>query len=175
MYCIMVYITRSETWRAHGLRHARAAAARPAASCRRWELSAAEQQLLTALLDRMDKLVERAASKVGAGVRRGCLQQTLPGLPNTRLEQGMKRMEAVNLPSFPSYQHRRGSTPFRLSLSVSLPQGVKLMVDAEQSYLRPAIDHVVTDLMRRHNAGSKDGASKPEAQVFISYQVGLNA
>lgn len=35
-------------------------------------------------------------------------------------------------------------------------RGVKLMVDAEQTYMQPAIDHLVLNLQRQHNKDGKD-------------------
>ncbi|GFR39754.1 hypothetical protein Agub_g238 [Astrephomene gubernaculifera] len=67
-------------------------------------------------------------------------------------------------------------------------KGVKLMVDAEQSLLQPAIDHIALHLMREHNqrrssagadtaAGAGAGSSGAEEQdgavIFLTYQAYL--
>ncbi|GIL80851.1 hypothetical protein Vretimale_9435 [Volvox reticuliferus] len=55
----------------------------------------------------------------------------------------------------------------------AVSKGVKLMIDAEQSSLRPAIEHIAHELMRCHNTAS-DGSSGPgEAVVFVTYQAYL--
>ncbi|KAG2448577.1 hypothetical protein HYH02_006468 [Chlamydomonas schloesseri] len=53
----------------------------------------------------------------------------------------------------------------------ALKRGVKLMIDAEQSHLRPAIDHVARELMREHNKPAAAGGDG--AVIFISYQAYL--
>ena len=51
--------------------------------------------------------------------------------------------------------------------------GVRLMIDAEQTYFQPAIDSIVTDLQARHNAENptapSDASAKPPV-IFGTYQ-----
>ncbi|KXZ55361.1 hypothetical protein GPECTOR_3g490 [Gonium pectorale] len=61
----------------------------------------------------------------------------------------------------------------------AVSKGVKLMIDAEQSVLRPAIDHLGHELMRKHNrvadaqhAGGS-GNAPGEAVIFATYQAYL--
>ncbi|KAG2444856.1 hypothetical protein HXX76_001597 [Chlamydomonas incerta] len=53
----------------------------------------------------------------------------------------------------------------------AVKKGVKLMIDAEQSHLRPAIDHIGRELMRAHNKPAAAGGDG--AVIFISYQAYL--
>eukprot|EP00198_Chlamydomonas_reinhardtii_P000311 XP_001689646.1 proline oxidase [Chlamydomonas reinhardtii] len=50
----------------------------------------------------------------------------------------------------------------------AVKKGVKLMIDAEQSHLRPAIDHIGRELMREHNKPVSAGGEG--AVIFMSYQ-----
>ncbi len=47
------------------------------------------------------------------------------------------------------------------------------MIDAEQTYLQPAIDHLSLQMMKDFNKKGPDG--KAEAVVFNTYQVGTAA
>jgi len=54
-------------------------------------------------------------------------------------------------------------------------KGVRLMIDAEQTYFQPAIDNCVLDLQQRFN-GKRDAAGTPKAPViFNTYQCYLKA
>lgn len=44
-------------------------------------------------------------------------------------------------------------------------KGVRLMIDAEQTYFQEAIDNIVADMQRRHNMGTYP-------VVYTTYQVG---
>ncbi|GLI60684.1 hypothetical protein VaNZ11_002886 [Volvox africanus] len=55
----------------------------------------------------------------------------------------------------------------------AVSKGVKLMIDAEQSSLRPAIDHIAHELMRCHNTVHDGGNGPGEAVVFVTYQAYL--
>ncbi|EFJ44944.1 proline dehydrogenase/oxidase [Volvox carteri f. nagariensis] len=55
----------------------------------------------------------------------------------------------------------------------AVSKGVKLMIDAEQSSLRPAIDHIAHELMRRHNTAAGGASGPGEAVIFVTYQAYL--
>ncbi|KAG2488176.1 hypothetical protein HYH03_013318 [Edaphochlamys debaryana] len=55
----------------------------------------------------------------------------------------------------------------------AIRKGVKLMIDAEQSSLRPAIDLIGQQLMREYNCANPAEGEPAEARVFITYQAYL--
>lgn len=114
-------------------------------------LSAEETELMDAMQKRLDTLARRA-SDLGTSVRLslcfvGCVV----------VVGGRKRVGRSFVRLIDAYTY---------AINPTIPsKGVRLMIDAEQTYFQEAIDNIVADMQRRHNMGTYP-------VVYTTYQVG---
>ena len=157
---------------------------------RQWEMSAEELRQLEALFGRLQRLVAQAVKKVGRRqgnraalglVELGWVLDASAG--RAAQPRGYARCARTSALSAEGSQtfgrraedarcgavtHQNQPKPKRQYRVLLHKQGVKLMIDAEQSHLRPAIDHIGRELMREHNKPVSAGGEG--AVIFMSYQ-----
>ena len=114
-----------------------------------------ELRAVEAMEGRIDRVSERRGGRRGGGIRR---------------EGGRKLIEiGSNIKN--ENEKRKQQQQQQLQLATrAAKKGVRLMIDAEQTYFQPAIDHTVYGLQERHNVGRHHHNGRPRCAIFGTHQ-----